>query len=813
MIKNFLTIALRNLLKHKFYSFINITGLTVGISCCTLILLYVQDELSYDAYNVKAKQTYRAVAKGMFGGNEFHAPQMSAPFAEAMVNDYPEVLEATRIRERGSMIVRYDTPQGDIKSFKEEDVAFVDSNFFSVFTIPFVQGDPSEVLKKPYTVVVNKKLAEKYFGNESPVGKTLKMNDRDEYTVTGVFEKIPSNSHFNFDLILSMKSLSESENGAWMSFNFHTYLVLQENANVNALVEKLPAMIKKYIGPELEKFTGATFDQFMEAGNSMNFYFQPLLDIHLKSDLQGELGANNDIMYVYIFSAVAIFILVIACINFMNLATARSANRAKEVGIRKVMGSYRRQLIWQFLLESILISTISFVLASLAVPLLIEPFNELSGKAIEINYLQDWYILGYLLIGAIAVGFLAGSYPAFFLSAFTPAKVLKGSIRTGAKSGKLRSTLVIFQFATSIILIVGTMVVYDQLSYIQNKSLGYDKEQVLILENTYLLGKQNAISLKNEMLGQSAIKSASLTADIPINGANNNTAYFPGNNPNSDQTTVLAQFNVDFDFVKTMGIEIVEGRDFNIENSADSLGIIVNEAVVKHFGWEEPLGQEIGTFTSNEGDIEIFKVIGVAKNFHFESLRENIRPLVMQVAGWQNRLTLRFEGGKARDVINVLEQKWKNLAPGQPFTYTFLDESFAKNYEQEEKVGSIFGIFAGLAIFIACLGLFGLASFTTEQRTKEIGIRKVLGASTPGIIVLLSKEFGKLLLVAFVLGSIAAGLIMNYWFLQNFAFKTSLSAATFLIAGGMTFLVAWLTMSYQSLKAAIAKPVNSLRAD
>jgi len=813
MIKNFLTIALRNLLKHKFYSFINITGLSVGITCCILILLYVKDELSYDTFNVKAKQTYRAVAKGMFGGNEFHAPQMPAPFAEAMINDYPEVLDATRIRRRGSMIIRYDTPQGDIKSFKEREIAYADSNFFSVFTIPILQGDPAEVLKAPNTVVINKKIAEKYFGNDNPVGKTLKINDRDEYTVSGVFEKIPHNAHFEFDFLLSMKSLEESENGAWLSFNFHTYLILQEGADVSALNDKLPSLVKKYIGPELERFTGTTFEQFLESGNAMNFYFQPLLDIHLKSDLQGELGANNDIMYIYIFSAVAIFILIIACINFMNLATARSANRAKEVGIRKVMGSYRRQLIWQFLLESILISTISFLIASLAVPFLLDPFNELSGKAIELNYLEDWYILAYLLLGAIVVGFLAGSYPAFFLSAFTPAKVLKGSIRTGAKSSVLRSSLVVFQFATSIILIVGTMVVYDQLDYIQNKNLGYNKEQVLILENTYLLKRQNAESLKNEMLQLSAVKSASLTADIPINGANNNTAYFPGNNPNNDQTTVLAQFNVDHNFVKTMGIEIIEGRDFNVENAADSLGVIVNEATVKNFGWKEPIGQELGTFTSNEGDISIYRVIGVAKDFHFESLRQNIGPLVMQLARWQNRLAMRFEPGQTQEVINTLEQKWKGLAPGQPFTYTFLDESFSKNYEQEEKVGSIFGIFAGLAIFIACLGLFGLASFTTEQRTKEIGIRKVLGASTSGIIVLLSKEFGKLLLIAFVIGSATAALIMNYWFLQDFAFKTNLSFSTFLIAGGLTFLVAWFTMSYQSLKAAIAKPVNSLRAD
>ncbi|UZR94409.1 ABC transporter permease [Chondrinema litorale] len=812
MFKNYITIALRNLLKHKFYSFINVAGLSVGIVCCILILLYVKDELSYDQYNEKAPQIYRAVAKGMFGGNEFHAPQMPSPFAETTVRDFPEVLQATRIRQRGNFLVRYDTPEGEIRSFREEEIAYVDSNFFNVFSIPLVTGEASTVLKDPNTVVINKKTAEKYFGKDNPVGKSIKINDRTDFTVTGVFDKIPENSHFNFDMLFSMETLDEAKNGFWMSFNFHTYLVLQENSDPNQLESKFPDMIVKYIGPEIERFMGASFDEFVKAGNSMNFTLQPLVDIHLKSDLMGELAANNDIKYIYIFSAIAAFILIIACINFMNLSTARSANRAKEVGVRKVMGSYRRQLIWQFLTESVIISIIAFIIASVSVPFLLDAFNEISGKEMTINYFEQYDMLLYLFAGAVFTGILAGSYPAFFLSSFTPAKVLKGNIRSGAKSGMLRSILVIFQFGISIILIVGTMIVYNQLEYIQSKNLGYNKEQVLILENTYVLGRENVQSLKNELLQNSAVKAATITADIPINGANNNTAYFPGNDPKSDQTTVLSQFNVDFDFIKAMGIDIIEGRDFNIENAADSNSLVVNEATVKHFGWTDPIGQEIGTFISDDGEVKIFKVIGVAKNFHFESLRQNIRPLVIQIGSWQNRIAVRYEAGKTKDVIDEIEGKWKRLAPGQPFNYTFMDESFAKNYEQEQKVGKLFGIFAGLAIFIACLGLFGLASFTAEQRTKEIGIRKVLGASVVSIIVLLSKEFGKLLIIAFVIASPLAWYIMHLW-LRDFAFKTDITPITFVVAGAIAFSIAWVTMSYQSLKAAIAKPVKSLKAE
>ncbi|MEM1136974.1 MAG: ABC transporter permease, partial [Bacteroidota bacterium] len=812
MIKNYLIIAFRNLLKHKFYSFINIAGLSVGITCCILILLYVKDELSYDTYNEKAPQIYRAIARGMFGGNEFNAPEMPSPFAEAIVNDYPEVLQATRIRRRGSFLVRYDTPSGEIKSFKEEEIAYIDSNFFNVFTIPLLKGEPEKVLKAPNTVVINRKTAKKYFGEENPIGKTLKINGNTDYTVSGLIEKVPDNSHFDFDMFFSMETLDESKNQEWMSFNFYTYLVLQEGASPKELISKFPSMIEKYIGPEIEKFTGASLKEFMESGNSVNFLLQPLLDIHLKSDLQGELAPNNDIMYIYIFSAVALLILIIACINFMNLSTARSANRAKEVGVRKVMGSYRKQIIWQFLIESVLISTIAFVIASIAVPILLSYFNEIAGKNITINYLEQTYLLAYLLIGAIVVGLFAGSYPAFFLSAFSPAQVLKGKLRTGAKSSLLRSILVVIQFATSIILIVGTIVVFNQLSYIQSKNLGYDKEQVLILENTYVLGRENVQSLKNEILQHSAVSSATITADIPVNGANNNTAYFPGNNPKSDQTTVVAQFNVDFDFIKTMGMVITNGRDFNIENAADSNSVVVNEATVKHFGWENPIGEQIGTFTSSEGDIEVFNVIGVTKNFHFESLRQNIKPLVLQIGRWQNKIAIRFQAGQTKNVINDIEEKWKNLAPGQPFNYTFLNESFAENYEEEQKAGKLFSIFSGLAIFIACLGLFGLASFTAAQRTKEIGVRKVLGATTGSIILLLSKEFGKLLLIAFILASPLAWYIMYLW-LQDFAYKTNISITTFLWAGGISFTIAWFTMSYQSLKAALTKPVNSLRAE
>ncbi|WP_020533542.1 ABC transporter permease [Flexithrix dorotheae] len=813
MIKNYIKIAIRTLLKNKFYSLLNITGLAVGITCCLLIFLYVNDELSYDNYNVKGDQIYRLAVHGKFGGNDFHIPQMNAPGGPTMVNEFPEVLEATRIRKRGSYLVKYETKDGRVKSFKEEGVAFVDSNFFSVFSVPLLQGNSKTALKEPNTMVISKKMAAKYFEDgEDPIDKTLRLNNHEDYRITGVFE-IPKNSHFHFEMMLSMEGWEDSKSDTWMSFNYFTYLVLRKDATPEGVNAKFPALIEKYIGPEIERFVGVSMAEFIESGNAMGFYLQPLKDIHLKSDLMDELDANGDITYVYIFSAIAFLILVIACINFMNLSTARSANRAKEVGVRKVLGSYRKQLIYQFLAESIILSMIAFAMSALLVPLLIDPFNDLAAKELEISYLTDWWLLLVMLLGAIIVGLMAGSYPAFFLSAFRPAQVLKGKLSTGAKSGWLRSTLVVFQFFASIFLIVGTMVVFNQLGYVQNKKLGFNKDQILILEDAYVINDDKILSFKNEMLRNPDITNASITGFTPIRGYQNNNAYFPGDSPSeNDQTTVVSECYVDFDYIKTFGIEVLEGRDFSLDYGTDSSKAIVNEALVKHFGWENPIGEHLGTFTSDEGEFEVMEVIGVVQNFHFESLRENIRPQVLRIGQSTGKVAFSFNAQNTKKVLDDLKSKWDQFATGQPFSYSFMDETFEQDYLAERRVGELFGVFAGLAIFIACLGLLGLAAFTAEQRTKEIGVRKVLGASISGIIILLSKEFIKLILIAFVLAIPLSWYVMNLW-LEDFAYKTTINPLIFVFAGLLTFFIAWFTMGFQSIKAARVNPVKSLRSE
>ncbi len=812
MIKNYFTVALRNILKHKFYSFLNIFGLAIGITCCLLIVAYVADELRYDRHHPHADRLYRLTVDAQFGGAEFNAPLMCAPAAAALVADFPEVEQSFRFRDQGGFLVRYDDPNEGVKSFRENQAIYADSNFFAMFGVPLLQGNPETALKGPNKVVISERLATKYFGNENPMGKPIKIANYYDCTVTGVYENISSNTHFDFDLLLSMESLEESKQEFWLSFNFHTYVRLKEGTTPASVEEKFPGMIQKYIGPEIERFVGVSWEEFQQNGNGIAIALQPVLDIHLHSNLDGELAPNGDIKYVYIFSAIALFILLIACINFMNLSTARSANRAKEVGVRKVMGSLKRQLIGQFIAESTLVSFIAFTIATLCGWLLLNPFSEFAGKTIHFSLLENLWILPLLLLGAIVVGLLAGSYPAFFLSAFQPIAVLKGKLNTGAKSSTFRSVLVVFQFCISIILIVGTLVVFDQLQYVQNKNLGFNKEQVLVLQDTYVLEREQLESFKTELLRNPNIEKVSITSFTPIGGSENNNAYFPGDDPSTEQTTVLREFNVDYDYIETFGMKMAAGRNFDEQFGTDSSAIIVNEAAVKHFGWDEPIGQQIGTFTSEEGAHEVYEVIGVVKDFHAASLRENIRPSVIRLQNNTGRVSIRTKAQNTAAVLAYTRSMWEKIAPGQPFTYDFMDDTFKALYKAEMKVGEIFGIFAGLAIFTACLGLFGLAAFTSEQRSKEIGVRKVLGASVSGIVMLLSKEFARLVVIAFVISVPIAWYMMEQW-LTDFAYRTDIRPIIFLISGGSAFLIAWLTMSYQTLRAASVNPVKSLRSE
>ena len=806
MVKNYLKIALRNLRKQLGYTSINLIGLAFGIACCLLILLFVRDELGFDQFHEKADQIHRVVLTGHFAGNDLNAPVTPAPMAAALVADFPEVLTATRIFPpsfNGQVKIKRDDNQ-----FLEDGLVYVDSTLLDIFTFPLLQGNPETALMAPRSIVLTASMAEKYFAGEDPVNQTLILADTTTYTVTGVMADVPPNSHFQFDFLASMTSLGPGLlNEFWISNNFFTYFVLQPGYDPALLEEKLPAFFQQYAGPQLYEALGISFDEFLEAGNALNYSLQALTDIHLHSHMQFELSANGNITYVYLFSAIALFILLIACINFMNLATARSAGRAKEVGMRKVMGSSRVQLIRQFLSESTLLAFLAMVLAVGLVLLLLPSFNSLAGKEISAAFLGTAPAIISLVALAAVVGFLAGSYPAFYLSAFKPATVLKGTVQAGTRRSWLRNGLVIFQFAISIGLIAGTLVVYNQLDYVRNKTLGFDKEHVVVIQRAQELDDQTT-TFKKELLSHSGVVSASSMSSLP-GGLIGATAYQPEGG-SGNETFVMAPVFADYDYAKTLGMEIILGRDVS-EDRADSSAVLINEAAVRALGWDDPLNEGLVQLGPTPEQSFHGEVVGVLKDFHFASLHNEIGSLAVRfVEGSLPFIAVRIRPDDISGSLAFLEEKWRAFLPEQPFEYSFLDQDFDALYEAEQRLGKIFVIFALFAIVIACLGLFGLASFTAEQRTKEIGVRKVLGASVPQLVVLLSKEFTLLVLIAFVVAAPVSFYAMKDW-LSEFAYHADISVGIFLTAGVLALGIAWLTVSYQSIKASVANPVDSLR--
>ncbi len=806
MFKKYLTVAVRNLLKYKFYSILNITGLAAGIATCLLILLFVQDELSYDKFHENSDRIYRIVADFTLGGNSFTAANVGPPTGFAIVNDYPEVENAVRLMSSGSWFVRY----GE-NSFKETEVIYADSTLFRVFTLPLINGDPQTALTRPNTMVISQRMVDKYFGSEDPIGKTLRLDDSRDYQVTGVYDKIPGNSHFHAEFILSLASVSSSSENFWLgNMGYKTYLLLRENADYKALEAKFPDMIKKYVGPEIQKFLGTSLEEFEAGGGKTGYYLQPLTDIHLHSDLLDELEPNSDIKYVIIFSAIAFFILIIACINFMNLSTAASAGRAKEVGIKKVLGSERKSLITQFLTESLTTSIIATVISLIIVKVALPHFNDLAGKELEFNILSNSQILMGVLLITLFIGLLAGSYPALFISAFKPIEVLKGKLKLGAKSGFMRSSLVVFQFTASIIMIICTTVVFNQISFIQNKKLGFNKEQVLIINDAFILSNQIQ-AFKNAVLQNPDVLAGTVSGYLPTESSRSGNAILRGGVKDEKNSIVMQNWRVDYDYINTLGMEIIEGRNFSREFGSDSMAVIINETAAKFFGWEDPLGKIVGRFTSNEtASIAKYNIIGVVKNFHYESLRNSIGPLLFFLKNSTSKVAFRISTANIRQLITSVKDKWDEFAPGQPFDYSFMDEEFNNMYNAEQRMGGIYSVFAFLAIFIGCLGLFGLAAFTAQQRTKEIGVRKVLGASVGGIVLLLSKEFVKLVVISFVIAAPIAYYYMNNW-LGDFAYRTEIGTFTLLAAGGIALAIALVTVSYHAIKVAVTNPVKSLR--
>ena len=806
MIKNYFKIAWRSLWRNKAFSAINIFGLALGIATCLIILLYLQNELSYDRFNEKADRMVRVVFKGTVQGGKLNEANVMPPTAQTLKADYTEVEAATRLKQAGSAVILYKN-----KVFKDNQTAAVDSNFFDVFTLPLIEGDAKTAMVQPNTAVLTKAIANKFFGNENALGKVFNFkNDSTNYTVTGVIEKVPVNSHFHFDVFVSMASLHDANNPSWMTSDYYTYLVLQKGFDYKRLEAKLPQVIDKYMGPQLQKAMGVTMAQYRSKGNDLGLYLQPLTDIHLHSDFAYDLSPAGDIKYIYIFSAIAIFMLLIACINFMNLSTAGASKRSREVGIRKVLGSQKAELIRQFLIESILVTAIALLLSIGIVWLALPFFNTLAGIDVSLNITANpWLVPGVLLVG-LFTGVLAGSYPAFYLSSFNPVTVLKSRFKAGKNSIGLRSGLVVFQFFISIILIIGTTVVYQQLSYIQHKKLGYEKDQVVVLPGTWQLnGKQDVY--RNQLLQDPRVVNVSVSSYLPAGWSNNNNFFiYPGGN--ADLMVKTLRYDVDQNYISTMGMQIASGRNFSKEFGMDSSAIIINETAAKNLGWAtNPLGK-IVTRNDNDGTKKSYTIIGVVKDFNFKSLHEAITPLVMVLGDNSGNIIVKAKTADMPGLIAMMKKNWEGLTSEEPFDYSFLDERFNNTYMAEQKVGQLLGLFAGLTILVACLGLFALATFTAEQRIKEIGVRKVLGATIGSLVQLVSKDFLKLVLIANIIAWPLAWWAMNKW-LQDFAYRINISLWVFVIAGVLAIILTIMTVGFQAIKAALMNPVTSLKSE
>jgi putative ABC transport system permease protein len=805
MIKNYLKTALRNFLKHKGFSFINIFGLAVGIACCLMIVLYVFDEISYDRYHEKADQIYRVGIDGFINNISFHGAITCSPMAQTLVREFPEVEAATRLRNFGFPVFRYED-----KVFSEERVFWVDQSFFDIFTVPFVKGNPETALAEPNTIVLTQSMALKYFGHQDPLGQSLNADHQRDYLITGVVEDVPYNSHFHYDFLASLSTYDDSRSTFWISNNYHTYLLLRKDASPRAFEAKLEELVKKYVGPQIQLAAGITLEQFYESGGKWGYFIQPLTDIHLRSHLEFEIEPNGDIAYVYIFSLIAIGILLVAGINFVNLATARSVNRAREVAIRKTVGSRKPQLIRQFLAETTLMSFIALLVSLTAVQVLLPSFNAITGKDLSIPYIENAYTIPALFGMALMVGILAGIYPAFFLASFDPAMVLKSETlgRTGKTS--LRSVLVVFQFTVSIVLIVGTFIVNRQLRYIQNKNLGFNKDQIIVVKKTDDIGNQIQ-AFRQELIKNAKVIDATNTGRLIGETFGNSAFKLAG--ATGEEAHLLSTYFTDSHFVDTYQIEMAAGRYFEAGKEIDQNAVVLNEAALKELGLTDPIGKQIIALGPTQDRSQTFAIIGVMKDFHFESLHFKIRPLI--TALWQpnNRgryVSVRVHSEGIRETLSFLESTWQKFAGNQAFEYEFFDDHFAQIYQAEERTGQIFFAFSFLAIIVASLGLLGLAAFVAERRTKEIGIRKVLGATESKIVLLLSKQFTKWALLSNLFAWPIAYYFMHKW-LQRFAFQPGISVWSFLLASLVVFVIALLTVSYQTIKAARSHPVDLLR--
>ncbi len=796
MFKNLLKIAVRNILKDKTYSAINILGLTIGITCSLFLFLYILHELSYDRYHTNADNIYRIISHVKEPDDAFTWSFVQAPLGEELRDNYPEVKNAVRFFGQP----RAEYKNGD-KKFFEEDFFQTDSTVFDMFTYEFLYGEPGTALDNPNTIVISESIAKKYFGSAQDAFNQSLVNAEDQpLKITGVIKDVPTNSHFRFDALISRPTVALAP-FTWGGFGVFTYIQLPPNYDLSKMQATLDKVVKEKVNP--------IFDQF---NIKVKYGLQRITDIHLHSKIADEAEEGGDISYIYIFGAIAVFMIVIACINYMNLATARSANRAKEVGVRKVMGSQRKQLIIQFITESVVITLVALAASLILIYALLPGFNTLANKQLPFSYVMQAPVILSLLAVVIFAGVVGGSYPAFYLSGFNPVNVLKGKLSTRGGTVVFRRVLVVFQFGISIFMLICTLIVFDQLQFMRNKDLGFDKEHVLRLNISREL-QSKAYVLTEKLKQSSAVAAVGLATASPGQNIGKNLFKVEDNDGRLVDRGVDLFF-ADFDFVKAMGMTIVQGRDFSREVSTDTTeAVLVNEAMVKRMGWTNPLGKRYVLQQGGPNNTDITRrVVGIVKDYHQNSLYSVIEPLMIVLDKNFRFAFVRTAEGDVQKSIAAVEAIWKDVYPDQPFEYQFLDSDFNSQYRGDEKRSQIFTAFSILTVVIACLGLLGLSAFTTEQRTKEIGVRKVIGASIQSLVVLVSREFFFLVGVGMVLASIAAWMFTTSW-LENFAYRIEMKGEwlTFIASAAMAFMITFVTVGYHVIRAASANPVKSLR--
>ncbi len=798
MIRNYLTVALRNLLRQPVYSLINVVGLAIGMAACMLIVLYIQDELSYDRYHPNAERIYRIVDDIESGGQTIQTAGSPLSWAPALKRDYPEIEQFVRMRGTGSTWLFH----REATQFYEKKVIWAEDGLFDLFDIPLVAGDPKTALVEPFTIVISESMAAKYFGGEEAMGQIMGVDNTYDFKVTGIMRDLPANTHMRPDMFTSYSSLATigsyyREN--WeVHDNFYTYIRLRENADPAELEARFPDFLERYAG-----------DRYRESGVVLKPSLQPLVDIHLHSHRESELEPNGDIRFVVLYMLIAFLIPLIACINFINLATARSAMRAREVGVRKAMGANRTQLLGQFLGEAVVTAALAMVISVILVQIALPTVNAIAGKQLFFP-LSNGGVLTVLAFGAIVMGLAAGSYPAAYLSGFVPTEVLKGHLDTGGRGLSLRKILVVVQFAMSIFLLVSTAVIYDQLEFISTKRLGFNKEQVMVLPITGSTQRRNTPVLKERLSQLPGVLGVATASGVPGMRVIPIMAVRPDGMAPEDHL-MMATLYADEDFLDVLEIDLVGGRNFSPDRGTDStMGFLLNETAVRYLGWGVPADAIGRRFERVSFTLRVGRVIGVVRDFHLRTIHEEIEPIVIMTSSYHIYLLIRLEPDGISETISRIEETWRNVDAGFPLDYTFLDEDFDRLYQDDRRLGEVFAIFAVLGVFVACLGLLGLASFSIQQRTREIGIRKVLGSSVSTIVMLLSKDFMKYVLLGNLIAWPLAYFVMTRW-LQNYAYAAALDYTWFVAGGVVALVIAWLTIGAHAVAASRRNPVNALR--